>query len=154
MARSISKDFYSGIMFALFGTAAMFFSTAYRIGSAANMGPGYFPFALGGLLVLLGIAILLRSLFKRTESRAILIRFKPPLFVLSSVVLFGLALQPLGLLVSTFLLVVVSSLASDEFRWREALINAGLLGCLVLVVFVYLLKFQVPVWPGFLSLRP
>ena len=53
-------------------------------------------------------------------------------------VLFSQLLRPLGLLASTTLLVVVSSLASHEFRWKEALLNAAVLIVVVLVVFVYL----------------
>ena len=78
---------------------------------------------------------------------------KALVLVLSSVILFGLILQPLGLLVATTLLVVVSSLASHEFRWKEALLNAAVLIVVVLVVFVYLLEFQVPVWPAFMAVR-
>jgi hypothetical protein len=70
------------------------------------------------------------------------------------VVLFGLLLRPLGLLVSTTLLVVVSSMASHEFRWKEALLNAAVLIVVVLLVFVYCLDFQVPIWPSFLAGRP
>ncbi len=44
------KDFLTGIMFILFGAAAMTFASEYPIGTAAKMGPGYFPFALGGVL--------------------------------------------------------------------------------------------------------
>ena len=103
------------------------------------MGPGYFPFALGAFLAALGVALLLRSVFGTKGSQAGLsLHLKPLVLVLSSVVLFGLLLRPLGLLASTMLLVVVSSLASHEFRWKEALLNAAVLIVVVLVVFVYL----------------
>jgi hypothetical protein len=69
------------------------------------------------------------------------------------VVLFGLLLLPLGLLVSTTLLVVVSSMASHEFRWKEALLSAAALVFIVWVVFVYGLDFQVPIWPSFMTVR-
>jgi len=145
-----AKDFCAGIMFLLFGAAAMFFSTGYAIGNAANMGPGYFPFALGAFLVVLGVACLLRSVLWKSGSQPWpALHFKPPALVLSSVVLFGLLLRPLGLAVSAIALVVLSSRASHEFRWKEALLNAAVLIIVVLVVFVYFLEFQVPVWPSF-----
>jgi hypothetical protein len=67
------------------------------------------------------------------------------------VFLFSQVLKPLGLLLSTALLVVMVSKASHEFRWRETLVNAAVLVVIVLVVFVYLLKFQIPVWPAFIA---
>ena len=148
------KDFLTGLMFLLFGAAAIFFAADYNIGSAAKMGPGYFPFALGALLAALGVALLLRSVFWTKGSQAgPVFHLKPLVLVLSSVVLFGLLLLPLGLLVSTTLLVVVSSMASHEFRWKEALLNAAALVFIVWVVFVYGLDFQVPIWPSFMTVR-
>jgi hypothetical protein len=148
------KDFITGLMFLLFGAAAIFFATDYTIGSAAKMGAGYFPFVLGAFLSALGVTLLLRSVFWTKGSQAgPAFQLKPLVLVLSAVVLFGLLLRPLGLLVSTTLLVVVSSLASHEFRWKEALLNAAVLIVVVIVVFVYCLDFQVPVWPAFMAVR-
>jgi hypothetical protein len=149
------KDFCSGVMFMLFGAAAFFFAEDYNIGSAAKMGPGYFPFVLGALLAALGVTLLVRSVFwTKGSQQGPAFHLKPLVLVLSSVVLFGLLLRPLGLLVSTTLLVVISSMASHEFRWKEALLNAAVLIVVVLLVFVYCLDFQVPIWPSFLAGRP
>ena len=48
------KDFLTGLMFLLFGAAAIFFAADYPMGSSAKMGPGYFPFALGAFLAAWG----------------------------------------------------------------------------------------------------
>jgi hypothetical protein len=145
------KDFLTGAMFIFFGTAAIVLSTDLTIGNAAKMGPGYFPCVLGGFLAALGVLILLRSVGWSTGAHAWpVLHFKPPALVLSSVVLFGLLLRPLGLVGATLVLVIVCSRASHEFRWKEALLNAAVLILVVLVVFAYLLEFQVPVWPSFL----
>jgi hypothetical protein len=150
MGISHPKDFLAGLMFVLFGLGAMVLSRGLTIGSAARMGPGYFPFALGLLLVVLGAVILTKSLL-----RAKVLQSWPSLqlrslaIVLLSVFLFSQILKPFGLLLSTALLVLIVSKASHEFRWREALVNAAVLVVIVLAVFVYFLKFQIPVWPAF-----
>jgi hypothetical protein len=148
------KDFCTGVMFLIFGAAAMYFSADYTIGNAAKMGPGYFPFALGAFLGVLGVACLLRSVLWGIGSQLWpALHFKPLALVLSSVILFGLLLRPLGLMLSAIVLVVLSSRASHEFRWKEALLNAAVLIFVVWVVFVYFLEFQVPVWPAFAAGR-
>jgi hypothetical protein len=148
------KDFYAGLVFLLFGIPAMILSRWYQIGTAAKMGPGYFPFLLGGLLTVLGLVILLRSISKKEGTGNVLsFKTKPAFLVLSSVVLFGLFLRPLGLLLSTVLLVIVSSMASFEFKMKEAILNALVLLAIVLIIFIYLLKFQIPVWPSFMAGR-
>ncbi|NWG03086.1 MAG: tripartite tricarboxylate transporter TctB family protein [Syntrophaceae bacterium] len=149
-----TKDFKTGLIFILFGIASMVFSGSYQIGTSAKMGPGYFPFVLGGMLTGLGLVISLRSLSKAEGTRkARSFRAKPVVLVLSSVILFGLVLRPLGLVFSTVILIIVSSMASDEFRKKEAILNAFVLLAIVLIIFVYLLKFQIPVWPSFLAGR-
>jgi hypothetical protein len=148
------KDFLTGVMFVFFGAAAMVLSFGLTIGSAAKMGPGYFPLVLGGFLVVLGGLILLRGVAGRQESsRWPALQLKPVAIILVSVVLFSQILKPLGLLLSTAALVVLASRASHEFRWKEALLNAAALTGIVLAVFVYFLDFQLPVWPSFIAGR-
>ena len=55
---------------------------------------------------------------------------------LGGVVLFGLLLQPLGLVLSLLVLVVVSNWASHEFTWRGALIGAALMIAFSVGVFI------------------
>jgi len=148
------KDFLAGVMFIFFGAAAMVFSLGLTIGTAATMGPGYFPFALGAVLAVLGSVILVRGiLWAKAGQPWPVVDPKPVGLVLVSVVLFSQILRPLGLLLSTAVLVVLTSKASHEFRWKEAVVNAAVLVAIVLVVFVYFLEFQLPVWPSFMAGR-
>ena len=148
------KDFLTGLLFIAVGAAAMALSTGLVIGTAARMGPGYFPFALGALLALLGGGLLIRSLAGTAEKGAWpRLQLKPVAVVLMSVVVFSQILRPLGLLLSTAVLVLLASTASHEFRWKEALLNAAALVAIVLAVFVFMLEFQLPVWPSFMAGR-
>lgn len=144
------RDILAGSIFLFFGLGAMGLSLSYRIGTAAKMGPGYFPLVLGGLLAALGLFVLVRGL-STTEEEAVRLSFRvrPALMVLCSVILFGLLIERLGLLPCTAFLVIMSSMGSDEFRMRQAVLSAGVLTIVVLVVFVYFLKFQIPLWPSF-----
>jgi hypothetical protein len=58
------QDFYAGLMFVIFGGLTMYLSRSYNIGTAADMGPGYFPFYLGGLLAALGAILVVKALGK------------------------------------------------------------------------------------------
>ena len=49
------KDFWAGVLFVAFGTAAIVIAPSYPLGTAARMGPGYFPRMLGILLIVLGV---------------------------------------------------------------------------------------------------
>jgi hypothetical protein len=146
-----AKDFWSGVMFAAFGLFFMVVSQRYDLGTAARMGPAFFPTMLGGLLLLLGIVTALKALAtKSTAGQVDRFHFKPLLLVLGAVVAFGLLLRPGGLLVALAALVFISSLGSDEFRLRDVLLLTIGLAVLVLIVFIYALEMTVPVLPAFL----
>lgn len=143
-----AKDFWSGVMFAAFGLAFVVLSRQYDMGTAARMGPAYFPAVLGALLMLLGIAIAIKGL--RSNIRTVVDRFhfRPLVLVLGAVVAFGLLLRPAGLLVALTALVLLSSLGSEESRLRDtALLTVGL-AVLVLIVFIHSLGMTVPVLPA------
>lgn len=144
------KDFYAGLLFIAFGVAAIGIGSNYALGTAARMGPGYFPRILGILLVALGALLSLRALRVPGPSIA---RFslRPTLVVLGSVVLFGLIVERVGLFASTVILIVAASTASHEFRWKEAIASGILFALLAIAVFVLGLKIQLPVWPPFLA---
>jgi hypothetical protein len=140
------KDFLAGILFAAAGIAAIAIAANYPLGTAARMGPGYFPRILGILLILLGAALALRAL--RIQGSALPgWRWRPILVVLGSVVLFGEVVTVVGLALSTIGLILLASMASSEFRPKEAIISGIVLAVLSIAVFVMALKLQLPIWP-------
>ena len=141
------KDFIAGLLFAAIGLGAILISSAYHAGTAAHMGPGYFPRMLGILLMVLGIALALRALRSKGDPFP-LWKWRPTVTVLGSVVFFGAIVIPVGLVLSTIILILLSSAASSEFRPKEAFISSVLLAAIVVGVFVFGLNLQLPIWPG------
>ncbi|MDR1708930.1 MAG: tripartite tricarboxylate transporter TctB family protein [Candidatus Accumulibacter sp.] len=141
------RDFWGGILFMGFGAVALYFSQPYSVGVASRMGPGYFPRALGILLVSLGALLSLLS-FRSSRESKIAWRWRPLLVVLLSVCIFPWVMEVLGLIVTSVLLVFISSMAGDEFRWKEALISGVILGIAATAVFVHGLAIPLPVWPS------
>lgn len=144
------KDFAAGVMFMAFGVAAIAIGSGYPLGVAARMGPGYFPRILGILLIVLGAVLMYRAL-RLDGARITLESPRPLLIVLGSVVVFGMTAPSLGLVVATILLIVASSTASTEFRWKEALLSSVVLAALAVAGFIWGLGLQFTVWPTFLG---
>lgn len=148
------QDFWSGVMFIGLGAGFALQATKYTMGTAARMGPGYFPFWLGIVLALLGAVILVGSLSpKATETKIDKFDFRIVALVVGSVILYGFILRPLGLYVSVFLLVVLSSLASHEFSLKVAAANAIFLVLFSYLAFVKGLGLIFPLWPTFLGMN-
>lgn len=138
-----SKDFWSGTIFLAIGSAALVLGRDHPMGTAMRMGPAYFPTMLGLLLVLIGLAVLLRSLVK-PGPLVDRFSFGKPVFVLGAAVLFGMLLRSVGLVIALGLLVVLSAYASERFRWPAALALAVGLAIGSSIIFVRLLGLPIP----------
>lgn len=146
------KDFWAGVLFTVLGLFFAGMGTQYEFGTAANMGPGYFPTSLGVLTILIGVYIAVRALSPRANPEKVpAFRLKAPLLIIGPVVLFALLLNSLGLVLSLFILIVTCSMASHEFRLKGTLVAAVVLICLSLAVFVWALSQRFPLWPAFIG---
>jgi hypothetical protein len=128
------KDFWAGLIYIGFGATACWVGRAYSFGSASQMGPGYFPLILSGLMMLFGALALLRGLSRKGEPFGVF-AWKPALIVFLSTVAFGFLLERGGLVIALAALILVSASASAKFRfeWRAALAAIGLIVFCVLV---------------------
>jgi fumarate reductase subunit C len=145
------KDFWSGLMFIAVGLGFAWGATNYSFGQAARPGPGYFPFGLGLLMAILGALVLFGSLTKDTEDgdRIGAFAWKPLIIIIASIALFGFLLPRLGMFISLPILVVMSASASEEFKLKEALLNAVILTVGSWAIFIYGLNLTIPLWPTF-----
>jgi hypothetical protein len=66
-------------------------------------------------------------------------------------VMFGFILPRLGMLISLPILIVVCSLAGDEFHWKDALISVVVLTLGSWLIFIKGLSLVIPVLPPFLT---
>jgi hypothetical protein len=148
------KDFWSGLMFMAVGAAfAWGAATNYSFGTSARPGPAYFPFGLGVLLAILGALVWFASVTVETEDGEPVgaIAWKPLCIIVASVVMFGFILPRLGMLISLPLLIIVASLAGDEFHWKDAVISVVVLTAGSWLIFIKGLSLVIPLWPSFMS---
>jgi hypothetical protein len=141
------KDFWAGVMFCGFAVVAILAARGYSLGTAGKMGPGYFPILLGGVLGMLGAILIGRSLVLYGEPL-------PPMQVLPlavialAVCLFGVLIEPFGLIAALAVLTLVSAWAGPQFRWDEAVTLAVALTAFSIGVFVHALGLPLPIWPS------
>ena len=146
------KNFAAGLLYIAIGIPVALMASGYRMGTAARMGPGYFPFWLGVLLALVGAIVLMSSMRSQAEVENIGgWDLKSLAVILGSVLVFGVLLTTMGIVVAVAGLVIVSSLASHEFGWTATLVNTAVLILLTFVIFIWGLALQFPIWPPFLE---
>ena len=144
------KDFWSGVMFIAFAATALLAARGYSLGAAGKMGPGYFPVMLGSVLALIGLILVVRS-FVIDGDAITRIQILPLGIIAAAVVLFGVLLQPLGLVLSLALVTVVSAFASRESEPLEVAALTCVLAAFAAGVFVYGLRLPLPLWPAMMG---
>ena len=154
------KDFFSGLVFVVVGTAYAIGATNYKIGEAARMGPGYFPLILGIMLAVVGVIVTFKALVVETVDgdKVGSIAWKPLFFIIVANLAFGVLLGGLprinfpsfGLIVAIYALVPIAALGGDEFKLKEVIVLATILAAASYFAFIWGLKLQFPVWPSFL----
>ena len=146
------QDFWSGIMFVALGVGFALGATNYSMGTAARMGPGYFPFWLGVCLAVLGAVVAISALKEKAEDTDVeKFDFRILGIIIGSVVFAGIVLDVLGVYITVFLLVFLSSLASHEFSWKVAGATGIFLVLFVWLAFIRGLGLVFPLWPTFLG---
>jgi hypothetical protein len=139
-------------MLIVFGALFAIIATQYRMGTAAKMGPGYFPFWLGVLMAFIGLLLLFNSLSKKTEEEKMpKWDFKIMLWITGSVVLYGILLPTMGFIVAIFALVFASASVSHDFGWKGTALNAVFLVGFTYLAFVKGLGLTFPLFPFFMN---
>lgn len=146
------RDFWSGVLFIVTGLLFMVLSRQYTMGTAAKMGPGYFPTVLGGIMAVLGVLILLPAFsMKSPEARVTNVDLKSNVLVLLGVAVYAFTLPKLGFLIAAGLLIFIASFAHHEFKIRQTALLAVGLVIFSWLVFVKGLELQFPFLPPALT---
>ena len=155
------KTFFSGIMFTCVGAAFALGASNYNVGSAARMGPGYFPLIVGVLLALLGLVVIATAFTGQATGGDPVgkIAWKPLGFIIGANVLFGILLAGLrsiglpamGLILAIYALVIVACMAGANFSMKLSLVLATVLAIGSYLTFIVGLKLQFQVWPTFIT---
>ena len=146
------RDFFSGLMFIAVGIVFAVGATNYSMGSSAKPGAGYFPLILSVLMAILGGIVLFKSLTIETEGGDPIgdIAWRPLVVIVAAIAVFGATINSLGLVIAVPILILISSLAGDEFKWFGVVVNSIVLTLFSWLIFVVGLKLTIPLWPKFI----
>mgnify|MGYP001160649602 CR=1 FL=1 len=140
------NDVLTGATFIGIAGWGLWLAQNLRVGTAVRMGPGWLPTASAYVLIALGLAIMVRSLFADEEKLA---RWypRPLILICAAVALFSVALDRLGLPITICGVVIIAGLADAETRWRETIVLAIGLAVAASLIFVDGLGLPMPLWP-------
>ena len=147
MNRFLSKDFLSGLLFIAFGVAALYYGRNLAMGTAVRMGPGYVPHMLAYIMIGLGMLIAVVALVTATEPVDVP-KWKPITLVTIGIFIFAALFERAGLFPALVALILIASLAGEEFKLTEVLANMAVLTALCIAVFKIGLSMNISIIRG------
>ncbi|MEQ1594882.1 MAG: tripartite tricarboxylate transporter TctB family protein [Casimicrobium sp.] len=145
-----NKDLIAGLMFVVIGVIFFIGAANYQLGTAARMGPGWFPRALGGIMTFLGVLIAivgLKNQAKWAVTAGIGWTWKPVVILTTAVLLFGFALPTLGMVIAIIVLTMLSGFAAHDKNYKELAMITVIMCLFCAAVFVWGLKLQMKLFP-------
>ena len=138
-----NNDYFGGILMILVGLAAVFGGMRYETGTLADMGPGFFPSAVGVLLALTGLGIAATAV-PSAEGHA---QLPPPQWrgwacIVGGMIAFVVLGVHGGLIPATLGLVFIAALGDKRNTIMQALALAVAMAVVAAVVFRWGLQIQ------------
>ena len=146
MMQKSLRDSLAGLIFIAFGLAFAIAAYSYELGNAIRMGPGYFPLLLGGLLTLLGIAVIVEGAMSGEAAEIGPIPWRAIVLIVAAILFFGFTVRRLGLVPTLLVTSLATALASRRTTPVTALLIAVGLTILCVGIFVYALGLNLPLF--------
>jgi hypothetical protein len=135
-----------GMVLALSGAGFAIGGWTYGIGKISQMGPGFLPFALGMLLLALGLAEMSRAWLATQVAASGRIDWRATLAILGSLLAFGSTVGWLGFDPAVFLTAFVASRAERQTALRRSLWLAAVLTVIADLLFLRALAMPLQVF--------
>jgi hypothetical protein len=139
-----AKDVLAGVTFVVLGAAFAVGALGYEVGDPVRMGPGFFPLLVGGLLAILGVAVIVKPYPDEDAGPLTAPSWRALGLILGAFIVFGLTVRGLGIVPSTFLAAAMASFASTRMTIPMAIGLSVALTVISVVVFVFALSLRLP----------
>lgn len=145
------QDAWASALLCALGLFVVVQGSHYNLGTLSRMGPGFFPVALGVLLIFLGILNLFTSTLGSDDDDEDAALSSPPewrgwLCIIGGVVAFIVLGRYGGLVPATFALVFISALGDRTHNLLTALALSTFVTILGIIIFAWALELQFPLF--------
>jgi hypothetical protein len=156
--KKYKKDYYGGLLMVLIGLGSIYGGMNYQIGSLSHMGPGFFPAAVGGLLVLTGLLIAIGGKTNKSEDDEDggthvpsshptgMPDIRGSICIIAGILAFIFLGEYGGLLPATFAITFISALGDRKNTVKQAVILSLGMVVIAVVVFWWGLQLQLPLF--------
>jgi putative tricarboxylic transport membrane protein len=140
----MSLDRVLGVGVGLLAVPVMVAAWGYGVGSYRSPGAGFWPFYVALAMMGLGATLFVHPTPPIVAQEATPPRWRPFTIALATLVFYVVALEPLGYLAATTILLLVQLRWVEDWHWRRSAVIAVASAGISLLVFRTLLKVPLP----------
>jgi putative tricarboxylic transport membrane protein len=138
------QDLAAGLFLVGVAALALWLSSDLPLGTLRSMGAGMLPRAIAVLVGAAGLALAASAFFTDGEALARW-HLRGPILIIGAVAVFALTIRTAGLIVAGPAAMIIASFATEEVRWKEAVIFAVAMTAACILLFKMALKLPIPV---------
>lgn len=142
----LHRDFIAGLIFIAIGLTAFLAGNRYEVGTASEMGPGYFPSLIGLVLIALGGGSVLKALRSSEVAEPDWVGLRPFLAIVASVIVFALLLEYVGLILSILFCLIIACWDMVRSKPLQFLVLYVSLTAFCVGVFIYAFGMTIPMF--------
>ena len=147
MSRLLRRDALAGLMFIAFSAWGFAVCADLEAGTASEMGPGYFPRLVSGIVLLLGVAIVINAVREAVPLPVAAGRWRPSVCVSLACLVFAALLEPAGVVAAIAATVLVGALAGERPRAPALLALIAGLALATVALFIWGLGIPMSIGP-------
>jgi Tripartite tricarboxylate transporter TctB family len=145
-----NRDLYAGALMMLIGLGACFEGLTYKLGTLTHMGPGFFPVAMGVILVVLGMVIAATAVAGRPTGGQGTLSKKSEWWgwfcIIAGPILFIILGLYGGMVPAAFACVFVTALGDRTATLKGSLTLAAAVTVFAVFLFYFLLRIPFPLF--------
>jgi putative tricarboxylic transport membrane protein len=150
MGENLKPDQISGLFWGTIGLLAVFGSLSLGLGNLGEPGSGFFSFLAGGFVCLMAFIVVFRASFLGQGFQVKLsslwegTRWKRPIVVSLLVLGYIIAVERMGFLLTSFLLLFVILKVVEKLSWKKAILAPICTLAISYFLFIFFLKANLP----------
>ncbi|MCM2443311.1 tripartite tricarboxylate transporter TctB family protein [Agrobacterium vitis] len=144
------RDIYAGGIFIAIAALFLLQGTAYEFGTAFQMGPGFFPVVLAGVLAIFGVITFIGGFRKAPEPAEGPVSWRALVLVCLALGIFGAGARVIGLVPVVLICTFMTAMASRKNSFIAAAVMSAVMAALCFVIFKVGLAVALPTFgPAF-----
>ena len=138
------RDMAASVLLIMIGIAVIVWSIRLQVGTLLRPMSGFFPFLVGFGMIALSLILLVRGWLGRGTAPKAYGEWQRPLIMVAGLAVYSLVLDPLGYILSTLFIAVVTLRILGVVSWKVIGVSSLALSVSVYLLFTRLLGVELP----------